>query len=165
MAKEFVLEYSTITGLGATSVWYKGTTIELLSNTGKTPIRVDKLLSQISGYHSGVNPVIFGAVIHLSDETGATFDDAITSGTTTTAGLETILNQWKELIWLTDFEVLGTGSDEVNIHVSELSADTRRLLNPGQSLNFTLLAQPTTTETSKYISMMLDAIMWYSAGA
>lgn len=165
MAKEQVLEKASITGIGTADTWYKATTVELLSNNGKVPIRIDKLLSQISGYHSCAAVAVMGAVIHLSDETGATFDDAITSGTTTYANLESLLNQWKDYIWLTDFEMIGTGSDETNIHVSELSADTRRLLMPGQSLNFSLLASPLSTETSKVMTMILDAMFWYSASA
>lgn len=165
MAKEFIIEEVTNTGMGTAGTIYKSTTLELLANTGKTPIRVDKVLSQISGHQDGSYPMMLGAVVHISDETGATFDDAITSGTTTIAQLETILNQWKELIWLTDFELLGTGFDETNIHVTEMSADTRRLLQPGQSLNFTLLSMPRQTESSKQMKVLVDAILWYSAGA
>lgn len=165
MPKEQALQFVTISGLGTANTIYKSTTLELLANTGKTPIRIDKILSQVSAYHTGTATMAFGAVVHLSDETGATFDDGITSGTTTLAALETLLNQWKDYIWLTDFEILGTGQDEVNIHVSELSADTRRLLQPGQTLNFTMLALMSSTETSKSLTSLFDGMFWYSPSA
>lgn len=165
MAKEQVLALTGPTGMSTANAIYKATTIELLLNNGKTPIRIDKILSQISGYQSGTGVMMMGAVIHLSDETGATFDDAITSGITTLSQLETLLNQWKDYVWLTDFELLGTGTDETNIHVSELSADTRRLLQPGQSLNCTILGMPLVSESSKSITMVLDAMFWYSPSA
>ncbi len=165
MPKEQVLHTIDTANFGTANTWYKSPTIELLANNGKTPIRIDKMMSQISGYHTGVAPAVLGAVVHLSDETGATFDDAITSGTTDTAALETLLNQWKDYVWMTDFEILGTGQDEVNIHVTELSADTRRLLQPGQSLNCTILALSYAGETSKTMRMLLDAMFWYSPSA
>lgn len=165
MPKEQVLVTQNITSIGIVGTYYKGTTIELLANTGKTPIRIDKLLSQVCCYHDGTAPMVFGGVVHLSDETGATFDDAITSGTTNENTLETLLNQWKDYIWITDFKFVGTGSDENVIHEVELSADTRRLLQPGQSLNFTQLAYPTASESAKTMRMLYDAMFWYSPGA
>lgn len=165
MVKKIDLSGASVASLGTAEKWYKRTDEALLSNTGQTPIRVDKILTQFSCYHSAVAPIVMGVVVHMSDETDATFSDGIVAGTTGDAELEVLMNQWKDLIWMTDFEVIGTGTDEMQCHVSNLEAGTRRLLNPGQSLYITVLARPIATETSKSLTGFIDNILWYSPAA
>lgn len=165
MVKKFDIEYLFLSGLGTAQKVYSDSNVEILNNSGQTAIRVDKMLSQFSGYHNAVQPMVVGVMVHMTDETGAAFTDAIVNGTTTIAQLEVIMNQWKDLIWMTDLQVLGTGNDETNIFVSNLEAATRRLLNPGQKLLFTMLCIPLATETSKDINGFLDNIVWYSPAA
>jgi hypothetical protein len=167
MTKDFRIENVGISGtIGTVNTWYKSTTCDLLNNTGKTPIRIDKVLAQVSGYHTcAVGSGIFMAVLHISDETGACFDADVTAGTTTLGGLEDVLQAWRDYIWITDMQVMGTGSDETNVKTVQISADTRRVLNPGQKLSFTSLFMPLSGETTKSLIAMLDANFWYSAAA
>lgn len=163
MTKDFRLARITCPAVGTADTIYKCTLVDMLNNTGKVPIRVDKVLSQISGYHNGAGPMMIGTIVLLSDETGGTPDADITSGTTTLAQLEAILQVWRDYIWMSDFRVLGTGQDETQVFVSELSADTRRILNPGQKLSVLCVVMPMSAETTKYAYLLFDGAYWYSA--
>lgn len=167
MTKDFRIENVGIFGtIGTVNTWYKSTVCDLLNNTGKIPIRVDKVLAQVSGYHScAVSPGIYMAILHCSDETGATLDADITAGTTTLGGLEDVLQAWRDYVWITDMQIMGMGNDETNVKTVEISADTRRILNPGQKLSFTSLFMPLGAETSKSLIAMLDANFWYFSAA
>lgn len=169
MTKEFQLEkIISGTNIGTNNTVYKvGTPVELCSNTGKTPIRIDKEMCQVSCYHTGTGPVLMGVVVHMSDETGATFDgaSAISEGVTTIDALQGLMNQWKDNVFMTDFQLVGTGYDESLIWVTNLEADTRRILNPSQKLYVSVFAIPMTTESSKQACAIIDNIVWYSPAA
>lgn len=165
MAKKIDLSFNSIASIGTATKWYKSANVELLNNTGTTDIRLDKLLAQVSLSGDLAGVCVVGAVIHMTDETGADMSSSITAGTTDDAALETLLNQWKDNVFITDFRLMGTGSDEMLCPVIELSADTRRILKPGQKLYFILLCEPAGTETTKTMKYFLDSFLWYSAAA
>lgn len=165
MTKDFRLARVSCPAFGNVDTVYKCTLVDLLTNNGKVPIRIDKVLSQISGYTNAANPVMVGTIVLMSDETGGTPDADITSGTTTIDGLEDVLQIWRDYIWMSDFRVVGTSNDESVVYVSELSADTRRILNPGQKLSMLAVVLPMSAETSKYAYFIYDAAFWYSPAA
>lgn len=165
MAKKIDLSEVTISSIGTSGKWYKSADIEIINNNGKSDIRLDKAMMQVSQFHTGTASMVMCTLVHLSDETGATLTASITAGTTDDAALETLLNQWKDNVFMTDFRYCGTGADEVVFPVVALEADTRRLLKPGQTLNVLHLARPTTTETTKSAGFYLDSMVWYSAAA
>lgn len=150
---------------GTQNKWYKATDFELLSNDGKTDIRLDKAMIQMSAYHNAVAPIILAVVVHFTDETGVSMAASITSGTTDDAALEVLLNQWKDNVFMTDFRLCGTGSDETIQPIVTLEADTRRILKPGQKMEVTVLSQPLAAETTKSTVAYIDSIIWYSAAA
>lgn len=165
MAKQILVQNVSKTGLGNINSWYASATIDLLNNNGKTDLRVDKVMCQYSGYTSTVGSTVVACIIHLSDENGNYLSGSVSDGTTTDAALTTLLNQWKDNVFMTDFRLFGTGADEQFLNLITLEANTRRILKPGQKLGFTMLIQPLAAETSKAITGFLDSIMWYSAAA
>lgn len=165
MAKQILVQACTKSGLGTVNTWYAATVVTLLENTGKTDIRVDKLMLQLSGYSSCVAATTIGAVVHLSDENGNYLSSSVSDGSTNDAALTALLNQWKDNVFMTDFRVMGTGSDENFMSAINLEANTRRILKPGQKIGFSLLVQPMGAETSKAVTTMIDSILWYSAAA
>lgn len=165
--KTFKLSKLTTASFGNPDVCYKCTAdVVLLDNTGKTPIRVDKEMAQVSAYHSATNSaILFGSVVHSTDETGNAFTGSIVNGTTDLAALTALLEQWKDNIFMTDFQLIGTGADENVLYVSNLEADTRRILQPGQKLCVSIIAMPMSAETTKLAWGLLDNILWYSPAA
>lgn len=166
MTKKIDIGSLGVSGVGTTAKWYKSSDVELLNNTGNTDIRVDKLMLQTSGYHTGaVSAWVVAYIVHLTDETGATLSASVTSGTTDDAAMELLLNQWKDNVFMTDLRIMGMGMDENLIQVVSLEANTRRILKPGQKLYLTALVQPQGSETTKNFAGYFDSILWYSAAA
>lgn len=165
MTKKIDIGKDSISSLGTQDKWYKGSSIELLSNDGKTPIRLDKVMLQVSTYHTCTAVACIGCLVHITDETGASLMTSVTAGITDDASLEVLLNQWKDNVFMTDFRLVGTGNDESVIPVWPMEADTRRLLMPGQKLYASFLIMPTGAETTKSAIMYFDSIIWYSAAA
>lgn len=151
--------------IGTAATWYKNTDITLVNNSGQTPIRLDKVMIQLSGYTTFTGPGMIGVLVHITDETGASMTASVTEGTTNDAALTTLMNQWKDNIFMTDFRLIGSGYDESLLPVISLEADTRRILKPGQQLRLSILAEPLSTETTKAIITVYDSIIWYSAAA
>lgn len=144
-----------------------GTDQILLDNSnGKSPIRLDKLLLQWSGYLSGspTKPHGLSLIVHLTDKSGNSLTASITNNTTTIADYNTLLQKWKDNLFMTDHQMLGTGSDETNIFVSNMEADTRRILEPGQKLIFSVVAI-STESVAVTPTGMADTMLWYSPAA
>lgn len=166
MVKKIDISQTQIASFGTANKWYKGSNIELLSNTGQTDIRLDKVMVQVSHYNTcAVQPGVVGCLVHMTDETGADLASSITAGTTDDAALETLLNQWKDNVFMTDFRIAQMGNAGSALPLIDLAADTRRLLKPGQKLYVIVLFQPLGTETTKASISYVDSIIWYSAAA
>lgn len=165
MTKVFKVMQQTSGNLGTAMTWYKQTDIELLNNTSQSPIRVDKCMVQLSAYTDAAQPAVLMFLVHLTDETGASLTGSVSNGVTTDTNMTTLLNQWKDLVFMTDVRIIGVGNDETNVFVGNLEADTRRILQPGQKLIVTILCEPIATETNKHVIAYLDSIVWYSPAA
>lgn len=166
MTKKIDVAKLTSPALGTQATWYKlAADMEILNNTGNTEIRVDKAMIQASCNHNCVAQAVIGFLVHFTDETGAALTASITNGTTDDAALETLLNQWKDNVFMTDFRWVGTGVVGPLMPIISLEANTKRILKPGQKMLLSMIVQPGGAETTKYAYAFIDSITWYSAAA
>lgn len=158
---------STASTIGTAAKWYPNSgDLVIVNNTGQTDVRIDKLMIQASLYNSFTNIGVAGVICHITDENGNALSASIVAGTTTDSTLQTLLNQWKDNVFMTDFRFMGIGtSTQDGMPVVPLEANTRRILKPGQKLCLTFLAQPQGSETTKSASCYYDVMVWYSAAA
>lgn len=164
MVKKFYVS-NTSASTNATANLFEPESHQLLENTSQVPLRLDKVMVQWSGYHSCTNTAVVGIVLSLSDMNGACFDDSITG--TSFSSLTSLLDDWRDFIWATDFRHMatGTGSSAAPPLVFQLEADTKRILQPGQKLFVSILVANKTTEAAKSVVGTIDCIMWYSPAA
>lgn len=162
MTKQFYHQLATVTTNATGNLYEKATTIPLIANTGSTPIRIDKIMVQVSWYHAAAGACKCGSVVSLTDAAGANFDDSISA--TNNASMETLLNKWKDNIWLEDFRYVGTSVDESLITTVEMEAATRRIVSPSQSLELSIIAS-NIASTSISVYALIDVIVWYSPAA
>lgn len=146
------------------SLYFNSDTI-LVNNTSTVPLRVDKLILQLSCYTGATLPVYYGAVVHITDKSGTSMTTNLSSGTSTLANLNTLMGKWRDNIFLTDFQIIGTGSDENQITLIELNADTQRKLQPNQKMLLTIFVVPLAPTESKTTNTLIDSIVWYSPAA
>lgn len=127
MTKDYKYDYNAVLGNTAGN-WklHTANQIVLVDNNGKSPIRVDKILCQLSIVNGFTSPKVFAGIIHLSDATGAFFYGL--SGVMSDDNFTSALVAWKENIWMTDIRLLGTSTDEQLTALMEFDADTKRIL-------------------------------------
>lgn len=164
MSKDYKYDYNAVSGNTASN-WklHVANRIVLVDNTGKTPIRIDKVLAQLSYINGFTSPKVFAAIVHLSDVQGNYFDVSVGSGgVMTDAQFETALGVWKEQIWMTDIRMSGTSTDEQVGNLVEFAADTKRLLQPGQKLALTYGSYGSADSSATNDQYVVDAQVWYN---
>lgn len=138
--------------------------IVLLTNTSGQDIRIDKITMTVSA-KSNVPAGSFAGlhtIVHLSDSLGNYLDT--TNWAFTTAQMESQCQQWKEKIWMNDFRILGssgTDSEEV-VTYFELTANTSRLLSPGESVAISFATFQSAGTLANGPSVFVDCMFWYS---
>lgn len=165
MTKKLVLNQSTISGANISNNWKANTKLELLNNSGVTPIRVDKMMMGVSYYHNHTSAQYVGVIIHTSDTNGNTFVDTIDGTSDATSDVQTLMEKWKDYIWMSDFRVAGFGDDGCDTSNVDLEAGTKRVLQPGQKMYVSLLVMAGSDTTGKVLSYLVDASLWYQQAA
>jgi hypothetical protein len=151
-------------GFGGTATvnnWKASTKQELLNNSGPLPLRVDKLMMGVTCVHTHSNEAYVGCIVHLSDTNGNTVVDTIDgSGADATSDLNTLLEKWKDYVWMTDFRLIGTGVAGL-ITNYDMEANTKRILEPNQKLYCSMVWMAGQDTSAKMLSTMLDYGLWY----
>lgn len=166
MTKKLGISNGVFTGTATVNNWKANTKLEILNNSGVTPIRIDKLLLGFSGWQTHSIPVYAGVLVHLSDTNGNTLVDTVDgTGADTTADLNTLMEKWKDYIWMTDFRAIGTGYDESVLIQYDLEAATKRVLLPGQKMYVSILWMAGTDNSAQNMNYLLDYALWYQQAA
>lgn len=165
MTKKVAVENMNFSGTATTSRWDKGTDTVVLNNSGTSPIRVDKFMLGISTFNSDVSDTYIGVIVQLSDSNGNCMTDQIAGGAgDTNAALNTLMEKWKDYVWMTDFRAVASGVTQIPM-VFDLEANTKRLLEPGQKLVITVLWLSGNDTSAKTLNTMQDYAVWYQAAA
>jgi hypothetical protein len=166
MTKKLGIATMSVTGTSTLSNWKAATKQEILNNNGTVPIRIDKFMAGVTAVHSYGSFCYVGVMVHLSDTNGNTVLDTVDgTGADLTSDLNTLMEKWKDYIWMTDFRLVGSGSDENILTSIELDAGTKRLLEPGQKLYVSLLWMCTADNSAANVSSLLDYALWFQQGA
>lgn len=163
MTKVYKYDYTAMTGNTA-AAWkfhtpYRVTLVD--NSTGKTPVRIDKVLAQLSFMNYHTSPKVLAAFVELSDIQGNFGPQA----SMTDAEFTTMTEKWQDYLWMTDIRLVGTSQDEQLATTIEFAADTKRLLQPGQKLALVFGTFSSGDSSATSDLFVVDAMCWYSPAA
>lgn len=166
MTKKLAIALVLTGGTATANNWKASAKQEIVANTGTVPVRIDKFLAGVTALHNFGSAAYLGTAVHLSDTNGNTFLDTVDgSGADTTTDLNTLMEKWKDYIWMTDFRVIGSGEDENSLTSFDLDAATKRVLEPGQKMYVSFLWMAGTDNSAATMRNLLDYAVWYQAAA
>lgn len=166
MTKKIGIYNALVGGTSTLNNWKSGTKYEILNNNGSLPLRIDKFMAGLSLWHGHSTASYVGVIIHLSDTNGNTFADTIDgTGADTTNDVNTLMEKWKDYIWMTDFRGVGSGLDENLLTAFDFDAGTKRILEPGQKLYVSVMWMSGSDNSAQNLTYLIDYALWYQQAA